>query len=201
MLIALVRTILERLGVAHTATERSAKERLERGLRGKTVRSRGTLQLPGNSKAFVATVASYPETIRSASAEELAAVKENAALIGAFMVRYSEYREGPWNLGDLDAAFEGWIKSGEKTPYTDEAVVEITGAAFGEYCAQQLNMEWVVTDDADGTALGIAGVGKTFRGFPHFTVHKRIPLGEYGFFQPVFELLKEDSKDADPRVA
>src|SRR6185503_2619764 len=201
MLIALVRTILERVGLAHTATERSAKERLERGLEGKTVLSRGRLRLPGHTKAFVATVAAYPETIRSASAEELAAVRENAALIGAFMVRYSGYRDGPWNLGDLDAAFAGWMKSGEKTPYTDDAVVQIAGAAFGEYCAQQLKMEWVLIDDADGTALGIAGVEKEFRGFPHFTVRKRIPLGEYGFFQPVFELLKEQAKSADAKVA
>jgi len=201
MLIALVRTILERVGLAHTATERSAKERLERGLEGKTVLSRGRLKLPGQGKAFVATIAPYPETIRSVSAEEIAAVRENAALVGAFMVRYSEYRDGPWTLSDLDAAFEGWLKSGEKTPYTNEAVVQIAGAAFGEYCAQQLKMEWVLIDDADGKALGIAGVEKAFRGFPHFTVRKRIPLGEYGFFRPVFELLKEDSRDADARVA
>ena len=200
MFIAMARAFLERIGLAHTATERTAKERLERGLEGKTILSKGRRKLPGQDKAsFVATVAPYPETLRSASADELAAVKENAALIQAFLKKYGEYRGGPWGLKDLDAAFESWIKSDRKAPYTDEAVIQITGAAFGEYCAQHLNMEWVLVEDADGKALAVVGVEKNFKGFPHFTVRKRIPVGEYGFFEPVFALLKEQAKDAATR--
>jgi hypothetical protein len=127
MLIAAVRRFFERIGLADTATDRTAKERLERGLEGKTVLSKRRLKLPGqDNAAFIATVAPYPETLRVASADELAAVKENGALIGPFLERYSEYRGGPWSLRNLDAAFEGWIKSGDKAPYTDEAVVPST---------------------------------------------------------------------------
>lgn len=182
---ALIRTLLERIGLANTPTERTAKARMESGLEGKEVVGRRRVKLPGQDKAaFVATVKPYPETISSPSPEQLAAVKENAALIEPFLRGYSNYTGGSWGLAELDKAFEGWITSGEKAPYDDEAVVQIAGAAFGEYCAQHLNMEWVLVDDADGQVLGIIGVEKNFKGFPHVTVRKRIPVHEHGFFEP-----------------
>lgn len=202
MLVGLIRMFLERVGIAHTTTERTAKERLERSLEGKTILGRGRRKLPGQDRrSFFATVAPYPELIRRASPKELAAVKENAALIGPFLERYTEYGGGFWTLKHLDAAFGNWLESGEKAPYTDEAVVQIAGAAFGEYCAEHLNMEWVFVEDADGGALAVMGIERNFKGFPHFSVRKRIPLGEYGFFEPVFESLNEQSKIAAPRQA
>lgn len=41
---------------------------------------------------------------------------------------------------DLDDAFGAWSEADEKKGYTDEAVVEIVGAAFGMFCAETLGM-------------------------------------------------------------
>lgn len=120
-------------------------------------------------------------------------------MIVPFLTRYSGFHGDTWELKDLDIAFGAWMDSGEKTPYEDEAVVQIAGAAFGEFCIQRLNMEWALVDDADGQALGIVGVEKNFKGFPHFTVRKRIPVQEHGFFEPVFQLLKKQSEQAAER--
>lgn len=198
-----VTNIIDALRRIGSTTQKSALSRQDAQLEGKEVLERRQINICGDVEqvnAFVATVKTYPETITRPSPEQIAAVKENAALVGPFLRRYSEGDRGAWDLRDLDKAFEKWITSAEKSPYDDEATVQILGAAFGEYCAQHLNMEWVLVNDADGQALGLIGVEKDFRGFPHFSVRKRIPLVEFGFFEPVFQLLKEQEKQARERT-
>ena len=69
--------------------------------------------------------------------------------------------------------------------------MKIVGAAFGKFCAEALNMRWIRLTDADGTAIAIQGRTKDFRCFPFHAIAKRVPLGEYGFFKPIYISLQD----------
>jgi hypothetical protein len=80
--------------------------------------------------------------------------------------------------------------------YSDQAVMELLGAMFGHYCATQLNMRWIQLTDSDGTTLAVDGVEREFRAFPYQIIMKRIADREFGFFRPVFILVKRNSMEA-----
>jgi hypothetical protein len=69
--------------------------------------------------------------------------------------------------------------------------VQILGASFGQYCADTLEMRWVVITDQDGTAAAIRGAKKDYRAFPFHAIWKRIRDRENGFFKPIYISLEE----------
>jgi hypothetical protein len=91
-----------------------------------------------------------------------------------------------WGLDDLDAAFASWAAAADRRGYDDEAIVQILGAAFGQYCARTLDMKWVIIDDQDGSAAALRGASKDYRAFPFHSIWKRIHDGEQGFFKPIY---------------
>ena len=60
-----------------------------------------------------------------------------------------------WTLEDLDRTFSAWQLSQEKGRFTPEKVIEITGAAFGEYCNTHLQTRWLIISDAVGRQLAV----------------------------------------------
>jgi hypothetical protein len=176
-----VTQILDALRRFGHPTQKSALRRQDDYLRNKVVHGR---RVEGES--LVATVDAAPESIEPLSEAELQGILENAALVRPFMSRFDVSVDGEWSPDNLDAAFTAWSSSPEKYGYTDKAVVEIAGAAFGQLCAERLNMRWVKITDTNGTALALQGVEKDFRAFPHFSVEKRINDYECGFVAPVF---------------
>jgi len=182
---------LRRLG---TPTQKSAIGRQDEQLRGKHVigRRRHVARSElGHADGFVATTKPEPETVVPLSAEELAPILENAELIGAFLEAFLGRAPSEQFLDDLDEAFGAWTQAKEKKGYTNEAVVEIVGAAYGRFCAEKLGMRWIRLTDADGIAVAIQGITKDFRGFPYNAISKRIPVGEHGFFKPIYISLQD----------
>jgi hypothetical protein len=127
---------------------------------------------------------------------DLSPIIEDAALLPTFMAKFQGSNVSSWNPNDLDAAFCAWLEASDKCGYTDEAVVAILGAGFGQYCAEHLHMRWVRFIDKDSEALGLQGIERDFRGFPYHTIMKRIPDSEHGFFLPVFTSLRHASETA-----
>lgn len=140
---------------------------------------------------FVATTGPEPETVVPLSEGELAPILENAELVRSFLDAFLGRDPSERFLDDLDEAFGAWSESKDKKGYTNEAVVEIVGAAFGRFCAETLGMRWIRLTDADGTAIAVQGITKDFRGFPYHAISKRIPSGEYGFFKPIYISLQD----------
>jgi hypothetical protein len=130
------------------------------------------------------------QTIVPVSAEELCLLAENARLTATFIRAFHGVTGANWSLQDLDAAFAGWLHANDKLGYSEARVVEILGAGFGLYCASRLNMRWIRLTDRQGSALGLQGIGRDFRGFPFHSISKHIPDCECGFFGPVFISLK-----------
>ncbi len=89
---------------------------------------------------FAATVEPVPENVEALTGVEDQAILENAGLITQFMTQFGVSVDGQWSIDDLDAVFTTWSASTEKHGYSDEAVVQITGAAFGQLCVERLNM-------------------------------------------------------------
>jgi hypothetical protein len=125
------------------------------------------------------------------SDEELAPILENAALVDRFIAAFVGDAQRVSFLELLDGAFSAWSETTEKKGYSDGAVVEITGAAFGRFCVETLDMRWVRITDAAGIAIAVQGRVKDFRGFPYHAISKRIPLGEHGFFKPIYISLQD----------
>ena len=176
------------------ATQKTAIERQDEQLKDKRVTERrmhvARSEL-GQSSAFVATVDPVPETVVPLTDAELAPILENATLVDGFILAFRKQRTENGLLADLDAAFGAWSEETDKNGYSSEAVIEIAGAAFGKFCAENLNMRWVRVTDVDGTAIAVQGRFKDFRGFPYAAISKRIPVGEYGFFTPIYISLQD----------
>lgn len=189
-----VTNIIDALRRFGSPTQKTAIERQDAQLKGKHVigRRRHVARSElGHADGFVATTKAEPETVVPLSAEELAPILENAELLGSFLDAFLGRTPSERFLDDLDDAFGAWTLAKEKQGYTNEAVVEIVGAAYGRFCAEQLGMRWIRLTDADGTAVAIQGITKDFRGFPYHVISKRIPVGEYGFFKPIYISLQD----------
>lgn len=205
----IVTTVIDALRRFGSPTQRTAIERQDEQLNGKEVieRRRGVARSElGHTPLFIATTKGEPETIVPLSPAELAPIMENAELVTAFLDMFIERKPGAHFLDDLDGAFEVWTRAQDKQGYTNDAVIEIAGAAFGKYCAETLDMRWIRLSDADGTATAVQGKTKDFRGFPFHAISKRIPAGEYGFFKPIYISLQDAAesewksvKDGGPR--
>lgn len=180
--------------------QRSALARQDRTLTGKKVLARRhetARSASGSSERFVATVEPSPESIRPFNAEETSAITENAARLPAFLTAFLGHAVEAWGPDELDRAFSSWTTASDRQGYDDESVVQILGAAFGEYCSRTLHMRWVVISDCDGDAAAIRGVEKDFRGFPFHSVWKRIRAGEHLFFRSVYVSLEADAQRPD----
>jgi hypothetical protein len=198
-----VTSILDALRRIGTPTQRSALRRLDEGLRGKQALGIERVRVrdaSGHTDAFVAKTLPVEEVVVILNEDEVQPLKENAQCGLKFLAAYGIDRGPDWTLEELDQAFAAWQAGSDKYTYTDEYVVEVLGAMFGDYCATRLNMRWIKLTDRDGSTLAIEGITKEFRGFPYQTISKRIRDSEYGFFLPVFNMLQHNSVKASHRA-
>jgi hypothetical protein len=177
----LITSILDALRRIGSPRQKSALRRQDEFLENK-----GVLERRREGDRFVVTVEPFQETVEPISEVDLRPILENAALVTQFMSRFGVTPSIPWTIEELDAAYTTWSASEDRRGYNDEAVMEIFGAAFGQRCVEQFDMQWVKITDVDGAALGIQGIVKDFRAFPYDSISKRIADGECGFFSPIY---------------
>jgi hypothetical protein len=198
-----VTSILNALRRIGTPTQRSALRRLDESLEGKEVLGYERLRVrdaSGLTDVFVATTLPIEEVVAVLNPDEVLPLKENALYGLEFLGAFGIDKGTGWTLHDLDQAFAAWQVGSDKSVYTDQYVIEVLGAMFGDYCASRLNMRWIKLTDRDGSTLAIEGIAKVFRGFPYQTISKRIHDSEHGFFIPVFNMLQHNSREADDRA-
>lgn len=198
----IVSNIFDALRRIGSPTQKSALKRLDEGVRGKEILGHERVQVrdsTGRTEVFVATVAPVPETVEILNEEEVRPLKENAQYGLTFLKAYGVDRGSDWTLGDLDQSFAAWQAAGDKTTYSDDYVMEVLGAMFGEYCIEHLDMCWIKLTDSYGPTLAIDGIAKEFRAFPFQSIVKRIRDSEQGFFEAIFRMLRQNSIDADIR--
>ena len=199
---SVVTSILDALRRMGSPTQKTALNRLEASVEGKQVIGRERVQIrdsTGQTESFIATTLPVPETIVILSEEEVRPLKENAQYGQAFLSAFGNRSGAEWDLDHLDQTFSAWQAAGDKSTYTDDYVMEVLGAMFGEYCIKHLDMRWIKLTDQDGTTLAIEGIRKEFRGFPYQSIVKRIRNAEHGFFRPIFSCLRQQAADARPR--
>jgi hypothetical protein len=185
---------IRRLG---SPTQKSALARQDEFLAGASVierRREVSRTESGTTASFVATVEPEPESVTPVPVEIEQAIRRNAAEALAFIRTYCPAVPTVWGLSDLDDAYAMWASSGDKIAYTDDAVVEILGAAYGEYCAARLDMRWVKVADRHGEAFAIQGKVQDFRSYPYHVIEKRLADSEVGFFAPIFVTLEAASR-------
>jgi hypothetical protein len=198
-----VSNIIDAVRRIGSPTQKSALKRQDAQLEGKVVLGRWQTHVNdplGDTTVFTATIAPVEETVVILSEEEVRPISENAVYGLRFLRAFGVTSGSQWSLDDLDKAFEAWLLAPDKLGYSDEAVMELLGAMFGHYCATQLNMRWIRLTDGDGTTLAIDGVEREFRAFPYQVISKRIADREFGFFRPVFILVKKNSMEARSRA-
>ena len=193
-----VSNIIDALRRIGSPTQKSALRRQDSQLEGKVVLERRQTNIKdplGDVHAFIATTAPVEETVVILSEEEVRPIKENV-LYGESFLQAFGVSTPQWTLDDLDEAFKAWSLASDKLGYSDQAVTELLGAMFGHFCATQLKMRWIKLTDSDGTTLAVDGVEREFRAFPYQVISKRISDREFGFFRPVFILIKKNSMEA-----
>ena len=194
----IITNIIDALRKFGSPTQKAALQRQDEQLSGQRVIDRRRYVARselGHSSTFVATTEGVvPETLVPLTDEELAPILENAALVDTFMVAFLGHGPGNEFLDRLDSSFAAWIEAPQKKGYSDDAVVEILGAAFGQFCAETIDMRWVRLTDDYGVAIALQGRAKDFRGFPYQTIAKRIPSRESGFFKPIYISLQDASR-------
>jgi hypothetical protein len=176
---------------------------LDEGLRGKEVLGFERVRVrdaSGHTDAFVAKTLPVEEVVVVLNEDEVRPLMENAQYGLEFLAAHGVDRGRGWTLEDLDQVFAAWQAGSDKRTYTDQYVIEVLGAMFGDYCATRLNMHWIKLTDRDGSTLAIEGITKAFRGFPYQTISKRIRDSEHGFFVPVFNMLQHNSEKASHRA-
>ncbi|MFZ6813097.1 DUF3806 domain-containing protein [Undibacterium sp. Rencai35W] len=194
---AIVTSIFDALRKFGRSNQKTAIHRQDEQLVGKQIISRNqhvSRSELGTATGFVATIEPTPETLVPLTDEELTPILENAIFVDSFFSAFLNRASSDKFLDDLDNAFGMWTESADKKGYSDEAVIEIVGAAFGKFCVETLCMRWVRIVDEYGIAIAIQGRVKDFRSFPFDVISKRIPSGEYGFFKPVYINLQEISQ-------
>lgn len=194
---AIISSILDAIRKFGSTSEKAALERQDEQLRGKVVTHRrrdiARSEL-GHASQLVATVEAEPETIGPLTQEEMALILQNAASADFFVIEFLGAGLETGFLDRLDSAFCAWTQATDRKGYSEEAVIEILGAAFGAFCAQSLDMRWIRVKDIQGTAIAIQGRSRDFRGFPYEAISKRIASGEYGFFKSIFIALQDASQ-------
>jgi hypothetical protein len=198
-----VSNIIDALRRIGSPTQKSALKRQDDQLEGKEVLERRQLNIAdalGHAHAFIATTPAVAETVTPLTNEQVRPIRENVEFGIRFFEAFGIASGANWTLDDLDEAFTRWQRAADKLGYSDEFIVEVLGAMFGEYCAAHLNMRWIKLEDPDGTTVAIEGIDREFRGFPYQTISKRIKDSEHGFFRPVFVFLKHQSGEARSRL-
>jgi hypothetical protein len=187
--VGIVANILDAIRRRGRPTQQSALRRLDEQLEGRVVLDRGhTIARSelGAAEQFTAAIEPVNETVRVLPEDEVRTIETNARLAFAFATTFGVHPAGEMTLDDLDSAYASWLQSDDKRGYDSREVVQLLGAAFGEYCVSTLAMRWVTIEDAYGAAIGVQGRETDFRGFPYHSVEKRIESGEYGFFRTVY---------------
>lgn len=201
---SVVSNIIDALRRIGSPTQRAALKRQDGQLEGKEVLERRQLNISdplGGAHAFIATTRPVEETVTPLTDEQVRPIRENIDFGIRFFEAFGIESGTNWTLEDLDEAFARWQRASDKLGYSDEFIVEVLGAMFGEYCAAQLNMRWINLKDQDGTTLAVEGVEREFRAFPYQAIVKRIKDSEHGFFRPVFVFIKHQSQEARSRAS
>jgi hypothetical protein len=196
--------IIDALRRVGRPTEKTALRLQDSALEGKVGLERGRTRIKdplGAAEVFTATTVATEEAVVILSEDEVRPINENVSHGVRLLRNFGIVSGDQWTLDDLDRAFEAWLLAPDRLGYTDDAVVELFGAMFGHLCATQLNMRWIKLTDAEGSTLAVDGIERTFRAFPYQVVSKRIPDREFGFFRPVFILVKNNAKEAQLRTS
>lgn len=190
----IVTTIVDALRRLGTPTQKSAIKRQDEYVGDRSVieRRSDTLRSElGQIPAFVATVKPGEEAATPLSAEVLGAVLANAGRVENFLAAFATPDAPQSFLDQLDGAFANWTNAPDQLGYTNNDVIEITGAAFGRFCVETLDLRWVEVVDRYGRSIAVERDGGRVRGFPFDAVAKRIQSQEWGFFKPIYIALQD----------
>lgn len=191
---SIVTSIIDALRKFGSELQRSAIRRQDEQLEARTVveRRRNVARSElGYAEGFVASVLPEPATVTPIESSLLEEIAKNALLVDGFIKAFLGGSVRGSFLDDLDNSFAAWLEASDKLGYASGDVIEIAGAAFGQFCIEQLDMRWVRITDQCGDALAIQGRVKDFRGFPFNSIAKRIDAGEHGFFKSIYISLQD----------
>ena len=143
------------------------------------------------------TVPHFEQKIQPVSGDALVELRSLDDASKEFLYSYVPGGTPP-TLESYDMAFEHW--QGSQSPkYTQEQTIEILGGVLGNYCIDNLNMEWVVVTHEYGTDYAVRHKKSEIMAFPFSSVLKRIERHESGFMDGVFETIKYTIQKGEAR--
>jgi|HubBroStandDraft_5_1064220.scaffolds.fasta_scaffold00396_10 hypothetical protein len=180
------------------AATRSARQRLRESnatYGESNAQIRHDIGADGQRKGLISTIKPYPETSEELSEEALTDIRTAAAELPYMMQAFLGQSPQACSPEQLDRTFSAWQLSQDKGRFTPQKVVEITGAAFGEYCNLHLKTRWLMVTDPAGRQLAIRSPNNRVTGWPHSTVKKRVDAGQHNFFATVYESLRRSVQE------
>jgi hypothetical protein len=193
-----IRYWLENHNPFEAASTRSARQRLRESnatYGESNAQIRHDIGADGQRTGLISTIKPYPETAEELAEETLQDIRPAAAEFPYLMQAFLGQTPQTWGLDHLDRTFSAWQLSQDKGRFTPQKVVEITGAAFGEYCNLHLKTRWLMVTDPAGRQLAIRSPNNRVTGWPHSTVKKRVDAGHHNFFAVVYESLRRSVEE------
>lgn len=196
-----ITNIIDAIRRIGSRSQKAALLRQDRQLEGKEVLERGRVVVHHEGEAitgFHAKVEPCPEEVSSLS---LTARQELMIYSSKASDLFSDFGIDPSAnfLERLDEAFSSWLHASDRLGYSVSDVVGILGAAFGDYCNESLEMDWVTVSDQYGTSTAIDGGEFEFRAFPFDSIWKRIDDAESGFFASIYAVLAHQKQHSRRR--
>ena len=149
----------------------------------------------GQVTAYSTQVDDFPQKVTPLSAEELRQFEAWAGQMSEFVDAYHAKIDKP-TLKDCDQAFRAWLNSTHRS-HTEQQTIEILGSYLGQWCVQDLPMEWVKVSDQYGEDYAVRHVKSEAMGFPFSSVMKRIEDKQYDFMHGVFYAIKNTIEGGD----
>ena len=160
-----------------------------------------TIQTPGGEISWKEDKsrekANFDDLVEPLSEDELAALKRYSDRAPAFIASFVSPDHQTGNiLEEMDTAFAGWLKTGQRDRLSADDVIQIIGSTLGTYSIRHLGLRWARITDTQGTAIALVSDQPPTRSFPFTSVQYRIEDNKTDFIYALFASLEHLMENA-----
>jgi hypothetical protein len=135
---------------------------------------------------------------------ELDWIRGNVESVQALISESGTAKTGSLDPAALDEVYAAWHGQHNREAEDPNPMINAFGLAFGQYLVDNLNLEWAMVSDDQGTEIAVHGQPGDILVFPPNLVAKRYVKGETEFFKTVYDGIHQSvnvARTARPRRA
>jgi len=131
------------------------------------------------------------DSLRELTSEQRAKIQTDLDHVEPFIRKYVPVEKRSADLlENLDLAFAAWLRSSDRNKEPAQHIIDLVGAALGNYSIERLDVRWMVAIDEKGTEVALVGDDPPTRAYPFASIRYRIDDSKVDFVGALFEALK-----------